>query len=182
MPDSDNLSSIRQKPIPNHANDMFAFNTKKPPRNYKTFDECLDHSQENDLFPIADLIRGQSLNKAKRVKKTHLRPTAMIRFNTRLGKAKAVTIVALLDSGGAESLVTEQLTSKLRVRCTEGPPKIWGTPNGDLATTKKVKSQFTLPELHEDKLIEWDFHVTKTLGAYDMIIGRDLLDHITHLI
>ena len=107
MPDSDNFSSIRQKPITKNTNDMFAFHTKKPPRNYKTFDECLDHSQENDLFPIADLIRGQSLNKAKRVKKTHFRPTSIVRFNTRLGKAKTVTIVALLDSGGAESLVTE---------------------------------------------------------------------------
>ena len=110
------------------------------------------------------------MNKAKRVKKTHLRPTAIIRFKTRLGKVKPVTFIALLDSGGAESLVTEQLTSKLRVQCKEGPPKIWGTANGDLATTKKVKSQFTLPELHEDKLIEWDFHDTKTLGIYDTLI------------
>ncbi len=157
---------------------MFAFHTKKPPREYDTFDECLDHSQENDMFPIANLIRGQSLNKAKRVKTTHLRPASMVRFNTRLGKAKPVTIVALLDSGGAESLITEQLTSKLRVRCSTGPPKVWGTPNGDLSTTKKAKSQFTLPELHSDKLIEWDFHVTKTLGAYDMIIGRDLMEFL----
>ena len=36
----------------------------------------------------------------------------------------------------------------------------------------------TLPELHHDKTIEWSFHVTKTLGAYDMIIGRDLLEFL----
>jgi len=32
--------------------------------------------------------------------------------------------------------------------------------------------------MHCDKLIEWDFHVTKTLGAYDMIIGRDLMEFL----
>ena len=36
----------------------------------------------------------------------------------------------------------------------------------------------TLPELHHDKLIDWSFHVTKTLGACDMIIGRDLLEFL----
>ena len=93
---------------------MFAFHTKKPPREYDTFDECLDHSQENDMFPIANLIRGHTMNPAKRVKTLHLRPASMVRFNTRLGKAKPVTIVSLLDSGGAEIPVTALLTSTLK--------------------------------------------------------------------
>jgi hypothetical protein len=38
-----------------------------------------------------------------------------------------------------------------------------------------VKSQFTMPELQDDKLIEWNMNVTKDLGNYDMIIGRDIL-------
>jgi hypothetical protein len=45
-------------------------------------------------------------------------------------------------------------------------------------TSKKVKSQFTIPELHDNRLIEWDVHVTKSLGAYDMIIGQDLLEFL----
>ena len=117
MSDGNNLSSTWQKPFAPETNrivhDMFAFHTKKPPRECDTFDQCLDHSQENDMFPIANLIRGQSMNQAKRVKTSHLRPASMVRFNTRLGKAKPVTIVVLLDSGGGESLITEQLTSKL---------------------------------------------------------------------
>ena len=32
--------------------------------------------------------------------------------------------------------------------------------------------------MHDDKLVKWDFHVTKTLGAYDMIIGRDLMEFL----
>ena len=40
---------------------------------------------------------------------------------------------------------------------------------------KKVKGLFTMPELQEKQLIEWPIHVVKDLGAYDMIIGRDVL-------
>ena len=44
-----------------------------------------------------------------------------------------------------------------------------------MKTTRKCQAQFTLPELHDNRLIAWDVHVTKDLGAYDMIIGRDIL-------
>ena len=47
-----------------------------------------------------------------------------------------------------------------------------------MTTSKKVKSQFTLPELQDDKLIEWDLHVNKNLGVYDLIIGRDILQFL----
>ena len=35
-----------------------------------------------------------------------------------------------------------------------------------------------IPELHSGRVIEWDLHVTKSLGAYDMIIGRDILSDL----
>ncbi len=44
--------------------------------------------------------------------------------------------------------------------------------------TTKCKGQYTLPELHDNRLIEWKLHVTKSLGAYDMIIGRDILQDL----
>jgi len=47
-----------------------------------------------------------------------------------------------------------------------------------MRTNQKVKAQFTMPELHEDRLIEWNLHVTKALGKYDMIIGRDILQSL----
>ena len=38
-----------------------------------------------------------------------------------------------------------------------------------------VKIQFTIPELQDKKLLEWEVHVAENMGAYDMIIGRDIL-------
>jgi len=32
-----------------------------------------------------------------------------------------------------------------------------------------------MSELHDDRLIEWNAHVAKSLGPSDMIIGRDIL-------
>ena len=52
---------------------------------------------------------------------------------------------------------------------------IWKTPGGKLTTNQVVKAEFTLPEFHENKLIQWELHVAPDLGSYDMIIGRDLL-------
>ena len=47
-----------------------------------------------------------------------------------------------------------------------------------MKTTATCKSQFTIPELHDNRLIEWEFHVTKSMGAYDMIIGREMMRNL----
>mgnify|MGYP000137022187 CR=1 FL=1 len=47
-----------------------------------------------------------------------------------------------------------------------------------MRTDQKVKAQFTVPELHEDRLTEWNLHVTKALGKHGMTIGRDILQFL----
>jgi transposase InsO family protein len=127
------------------------------------------------MFALADLIRGRQ-KPAKRQKTVDLKPIVFVRFNTRLGKAKTVTLRALLDSGGSGSLVAEEFAKKLRLKKSKtGAQTVWTTPAGKLETTTKCQAQFMLPELHDNKMISWDLHVTKNLGAYDMIIGRDIL-------
>ena len=101
-----------------------------------------------------------------------------MRFNTRKGKPKPVTLKVLLDSGASESVILEKYTLKLRVKKAK-TSTTWVTPGGGtLRTDKTVKGMFTLPELHDNKLIEWDWHVTKDLGAYDAIIGRDMMEFL----
>ena len=142
---------------------------------YKSLDECLD------AYSLAQYIRSQSnIHKRQRVsyKDEDLRPMAFVRLNTSLGKPTPVTIRALLDSGASESLVTAKYVKKLRVKDAQAPTTVWTTPAGEMRTRSKVKAQFTMPELQEKKMVEWSFHVAENMGAYDMIIGRDILSFL----
>ena len=103
---------------------------------------------------------------------------AFVRFNTRRGKPKPITIRALLDSGGSETIVTSEVAKNLKIKTLQSGSTVFTTPGGKLVTNQQVKSQFTIPELHPDKLIEWNVHVASDLGAYDMIIGRDILSFL----
>jgi len=88
-----------------------------------------------------------------------------------------VTVKALLDCGGSGSLIAEKFTKKLRVQ-TKKNGTTWTTAAGQMRTDTMCKAQFVLPELYDDRLIEWDLHIAKSLGNYDMIIGQDLLTEL----
>ncbi len=139
---------------------------------FDSLDECLDaHS-------LAEHIRSQdNKNKRQRVGyvEKDMRPLAFVRVNTKLGKPEPVTIRALLDSGASESLIDKKFVKNLRIWTSSKSSIVWSTPAGEMKTQQRVKTQFTIPELQEKKLIEWNLHVTEGLGAYDMIIGRDIL-------
>jgi Aspartyl protease len=89
-----------------------------------------------------------------------IRPLAFVRFNTSLGRPKPVTIKALLDSGASESLINKKYVSKLRVKNSNKTATVWSTQGGDLHTSSQVKGQFTIPELQDKKLIEWNLQRT----------------------
>lgn len=42
----------------------------------------------------------------------------------------------------------------------------------------QCRGNFVLPEFHRDRIIEWKLHVTHDLGAYDMILGHDVLSDL----
>ena len=134
---------------------------------YSSLDKCLD------VHTVAQLVHGHKTKKRRTdiSPERDLRPIAFARFNTSRGKMKPVTIRALLDSGATETLVCEKYAKKLKLRTSQGSKTTWSMPSGSMTTNKTVKAQFTLPELHDDKLIEWKCHVTPSLGNYDMIIG-----------
>ena len=145
---------------------------------FTSLDDCIDHVREEngELFSLLNLVRGQQEPPKKKRKLNDLKPIVFVRFNTRHGKPKPVTLKALLDSGASSSLVTAQYAKKLRKAKSNNV--VWTTPAGELTTSGKCKAQFTLPELHDNRLIEYDLHITPNMGAYDMILGRDILSDL----
>ena len=139
---------------------------------YQSLDDCVTKSYL-DTYSMTTRSHKKS---NKRQKTTDMRPMTYVWFNTRRGKPKPQTIRALLDSGGSETLVSERFAKKLRR--VKSKRTEWTTPAGVLQTDTKVKAQFILAEFHDNKMIEWNVHVTKDMGAYDMIIGRDILQDL----
>lgn len=44
---------------------------------------------------------------------------------------------------------------------------------GTVSTRAIARVEFSLPDFHKDKLLEWNVHLKPKLGNYDMIIGRE---------
>ena len=140
-----------------------------------TVDDCINEAlaKSTDLFSFGNLVRGQPPRKRQKI--VDLKPVVFVRFNSRMGKAKPVTLKCLLDTGATASLVDIKHAKKLRHKKLPGTKTVWTTPGGNLSTTHRAQCTFLIPEFHTDRIIEWDLHMSSSLGAYDMIIGRDIL-------
>ena len=150
-----------------HQGDLFALDEQPT---YSTLDQCIDDARNNsdEMFSINSIIRGHR-KPIKRQKIQDLKPIVFVRFNTRHGKPKPVTLRALLDSGGSGTLVTEKYAKKLRTSTTSPSKTVWTTPGGTLSTSTKCRAQFTIPELHDNRLIEWDVRASTSSARLDQL-------------
>ena len=85
------------------------------------------------------------------------------------GKAKAAPLKVLFDTGGSHCMISEQHVKKLTKTKVAGQE--WSTPAGKMSTHSAINGKFMLPEFHDGQCVQWKLHITKNLGAYDMIIG-----------
>ena len=90
-----------------------------------------------------------------------------------MGKPKPLTIQILLDSGASASIFNIKYLNKLRLKHNQ--TTTWTTAAGNFMTSRTTEVQFTMPELYNDRVIEWKVHVAKDTGIYDAVIGQDLL-------
>ena len=147
---------------------------------FSHLDQCIDSAREqsDDLYSFSKLVRGQQPRSPKRQKTTDQKPITFVRFNSRRGKAKPVTLKCLLDTGAGGSLIAAKHAKKLRQKDLSKSDTVWTTPGGEMTTTKRAQCTFMMPEFHTDRVIEWDLHVTKQDMSYDMILGRDVLGEL----
>eukprot|EP00957_Ditylum_brightwellii_P201492 15325922-Ditylum_brightwellii.AAC.1 len=73
----------------------------------------------------------------------------------------------LCDSGAAEEL-----------KVIKDKKQNWSTVSGTFQTKEKTKAKFKLPKLNRLTKIDYKFHMTPSLGVYDMIIGHDIMKEI----
>ena len=76
----------------------------------------------------------------------------------------------LLDSGSTSSIINKEFLKNLEYRSTETTS--WTTKAGKFLTKGRCMVSFSLPELHQDKVITWNLHVDNNKSThYDMILG-----------
>ena len=86
---------------------------------------------------------------------------------------KSTKIKALCDYGSGGSLVAKKHAPGLKV--TQKDHMSWCTVVGRFSTNGSTNAKFTLTELNPTATITHKLHVAPKLGAYNMILGRDLV-------
>ena len=112
-------------------------------------------------------------NKRYRTEPTKLVPISFIELKVKREKEEFSTLKALLDSGASSTLVSQAAVKHLEKTVTK--ETVFSTAAGNFSTQGKCRVKMKFPEFNPTAEITKSLHVAKTLGNYDVIIGRDLL-------
>jgi hypothetical protein len=117
-------------------------------------------------IPRSTLIgHKRKQNDLQSVKNTNLAPILYGRLLTGLEHPNPRIVKILLDSGVSALILTHKYVENLRLRQQRNPMK-WKTATGELSTNYQVDIKFSLPELHESRMVQWTVRVAKTTGNY----------------
>ena len=127
-----------------------------------------------DNLSLKHLLVGNPLNKKPRL---NLSPIVFVRLKDKTSKKpKFHTLKALLDTGSTATLVSSKFVNQAKYNGQNAT--VWKTSAGSFQTTAKSNLLFTMPELHEQRIINHNTHVTNAKMGYDMIIGMDLMSEL----
>ena len=126
------------------------------------------------------MVFSELRGRTKKQKTKQLSTATIVHLKATMGATSRPSKVKLLrvlcDSGCSSVIISKQATAKLR--CKQYSSITWTTQAGAFDTKETCTIQFTLPEFHKDRIIEWKAHVDaspRPNSNYDMIIGRDLM-------
>jgi hypothetical protein len=147
---------------------------------FDSLDSCIEYRVVHDAHLLQRQLKRQSLSSPnKKQKEQHLVPITFCHLHDETGKNKLVDAKALIDSGGSGCLIAQHLAQNLPTTTQNSQSTVqFFTAAGTYTSQGLVQLQFSMPELHHDRLIEWSFHICENLGAYDIIIGRDLMQEL----
>lgn len=147
---------------------------------FDSLDSCIEYRVQHDAHMLQRQLKRQSLSSTnKKPKNQHLVPITFCHVHDQNGTNKLMDAKALLDSGGSGCLIAKHLAQNLPITTPTSQSTVqFLTAAGTYTSQGLVHLKFSMPELHHDRIIEWSFHVAENLGAYDVIIGRDLMQEL----
>ena len=143
---------------------------------YNMSDEEYDLYYHNELF-----VEYNSPPTPKRVYNPDLAPITLLICNTIQGRTVERLLVISLDGGSSGSLIKKRAIPKRAVATKSDRSHMTTTASGSFDTSLTVGVQkIRLPEFSNNRKVEgWNLRIfDSTTCQYDMIIGRDFMQHI----
>ena len=146
---------------------------KKTTKNSK-FNQSNNNLETN--FTLRYLLVGNPKTVIKK-RRLEISPIVFLRLNTKTkGESEIVTIKAFLNRGASATLVAADHGKKIKLN--NNTTMTWKITAGGFLTGKTAKKQFTIPKMHQNRLVTKRVHVTTAEMGYDMIIGMNLLTEL----
>ena len=109
-------------------------------------------------YTLRDLLVGNTKPLLKK-QRLDISPIVFLRLNTKTkGKTDVITIKALLDTGATGATATLVAADHFKnLKLNSNTTTKWKTTAGDFQTGKTAKIEFTIPEMHQNRLVTKKF-------------------------